>query len=149
MIERFLARFRVGEYFSSRYVPSWSVLALDTVVSVGASFFALLVLRALLPSPMLTAPRAVALLAASALFSLVSFGVFRTFRSVIRHSTLRGVWKLVAAVLLKDSLLYLFCLAVAGRWHPASEDRCRGFPARRIAYAFPAVGRAAHDAGPL
>lgn len=108
MIERFLARFRVGEYFSSRYVPSWSVLALDTVVSVGASFFALLVLRALLPSPMLTAPRAVALLAASALFSLVSFGVFRTFRSVIRHSTLRGVWKLVAAVLLKDSLLYLF-----------------------------------------
>ena len=49
MIERFLARFRVGEYFSSRYVPSWSVLALDTVVSVGASFFALLVLRALLP----------------------------------------------------------------------------------------------------
>ena len=92
MIERFLARFRVGEYFSSRYVPSWSVLALDTVVSVGASFFALLVLRALLPSPMLTAPRAVALLAASALFSLVSFGVFRTFRSVIRHSALRGVW---------------------------------------------------------
>lgn len=114
MIERFLARFRVGEYFSSRYVPSWSVLALDTVVSVGASFFALLVLRALLPSPMLTAPRAVALLAASALFSLVSFGVFRTFRSVIRHSTLRGVWKLVAAVLLKDSLLYLFVSLLLG-----------------------------------
>ena len=108
MIERFLARFRVGEYFSSRYIPSWSVLTLDTVVSVGASLLALLVLRALLPSPMLTVSRVVVLLVASALFSLVSFGVFRTFRSVIRHSTLREVWKFVAAVLLKDCLLYLF-----------------------------------------
>ena len=44
----------------------------------------------------------------------MSFGVFRTFRSVIRHSTLRGVWKLVAAVLLKDSLLYLFVSLLLG-----------------------------------
>lgn len=106
MIGRFSERTRVGEYLTTRYFPSWSVLAVDTAASVGATLFTFLLLRGLMPVPQLRPLHATALLGASGLFSLVSFGVFRTFRSVIRHSTLRGMWKTVASVLLKEVLLY-------------------------------------------
>lgn len=104
----FMTRFGIEKYLSSRYFSSWLILAIDTVVSVFSTFVAYLLVRGLFPHPVFTVWYGVYLLAGSCLLSVISFILFRTFRSVIRHTTLREVWKLGAAVLLKDVLMFVY-----------------------------------------
>ena len=104
----FMTRFGIEKYLSSRYFSSWLILAIDTVVSVFSTFVAYLLVRGLFPHPVFTVWYGVYLLAGSCLLSVISFILFRTFRSVIRHTTLREVWKLGAAVLLKDVLMFAY-----------------------------------------
>ena len=103
-----MTRFGIEKYLSSRYFSSWLILAIDTVVSVFSTFVAYLLVRGLFPHPVFTVWYGVYLLAGSCLLSVISFILFRTFRSVIRHTTLREVWKLGAAVLLKDVLMFAY-----------------------------------------
>lgn len=117
MLYRLMSRVGIEKYLSSRYFSSWLILFIDTAVSVFATFIAYLLVRGLFPYPAFTIWYGFWLLAASCIFSVVSFLLFRTFRSVIRHSTLREVWKLGAAVLLKDVLI-LLCILLFSR-HPA------------------------------
>lgn len=117
MLYRLMSRVGIEKYLSSRYFSSWLILVIDTAVSVFATFIAYLLVRGLFPYPAFTIWYGFWLLAASSVFSVVSFLLFRTFRSVIRHSTLREVWKLGAAVLLKDVLI-LLCILLFSR-HPA------------------------------
>lgn len=105
---RCLSRLGIEKYLSSRYFSSWLILAIDTAVSVFATFIAYLLVRGLFPNPVFTVWYGVYLLIGSCALSVVSFVLFRTFRSVIRHSTLREVWKLGAAVLLKDGLMFCY-----------------------------------------
>ena len=108
MLQVFMTRFGIEKYLSSRYFSSWLILAIDTVVSVFSTFVAYLLVRGLFPHPVFTVWYGVYLLAGSCLLSVISFILFRTFRSVIRHTTLREVWKLGAAVLLKDVLMFAY-----------------------------------------
>lgn len=106
MLYRCLSRLGIEKYLSSRYFSSWLILVIDTAVSVFSTFIAYLLVRGLFPNPVFTIGYGAYLLAGACALSVVSFVLFRTFRSVIRHSTLREVWKLGAAVLLKDVLMF-------------------------------------------
>lgn len=97
MIYHFLSRIGVEKYLSSRYFSSWLILGIDALLSVFATFIAYLLVRGLFPNPVFTVEYGACLLAGSCLLSVISFVLFRTFRSIIRHSTLREVWKLGAA----------------------------------------------------
>lgn len=108
MLYRCLSRLGIEKYLSSRYFSSWLILVIDTAVSVFATFIAYLLVRGLFPNPVFTVWYGAYLLAGSCALSVVSFVLFRTFRSVIRHSTLREVWKLGAAVLMKDGLMFFY-----------------------------------------
>ena len=113
MIYRFLSSIGAEKYLSSRYFSSWSILIIDTLVSVFSTLIAYLLIRGLFPSPVFSDWYGFWLLAGSGLLSAVSFILFRTFRTIIRHTTLREVWKLGAAVLFKDALMcgYVFMLS--------------------------------------
>lgn len=108
MLYRCLSRLGIEKYLSSRYFSSWLILVIDTAVSVFSTLIAYLLVRGLFPNPVFTVWYGAYLLAGSCALSVVSFVLFRTFRSVIRHSTLREVWKLGAAVLMKDGLMFFY-----------------------------------------
>lgn len=108
MLYRLLGFLGIEKYVTSRYFSSWLILAFDTLVSVFSTFLSYMLIRVLFPSPEFTVWYGLWLLGGSCLFSVVSFILFRTFRSVIRHTTLREVWKLGASVLMKDLLMLCY-----------------------------------------
>ncbi len=97
------------------YLNYWIVLLLDVVVSVVCSFLASITTRYLFPAgfdyqvvlrfTLLSVP-----------VSALSFYLFRIYKNIIRHSTLRELWKLLAASLVKVTLLMAFACA----WSEAS-----------------------------
>ena len=127
MIYHFLSRIGVEKYLSSRYFSSWLILGIDALLSVFATFIAYLLVRGLFPNPVFTVEYGVCLLAGSCLLSVISFVLFRTFRSIIRHSTLREIWKLGAAVLLKDALMFGYVLMLPQSPAPSMAAVAMGF----------------------
>ena len=127
MLYRFLSRFGFEKYLSSRYFSSWLILVIDTSVSVFSTFISYLLVRSLFASPVFTVWYGFWLLAGSCAFSVFSFILFRTFRSVIRHTTLREVWKLGAAVLLKDGLMFCYVLLLPQLPSPPQTAVAMGF----------------------
>lgn len=94
----------------NKYLSSWAILAIDVTVSSLATLMSYMLISWLFPSPLFSVHYGVMLMLVGAGSSLVSFYLFRTFRSVIRHSTLREMWKICAAVLVKIGLMaaYVF-----------------------------------------
>lgn len=127
MLYRFISRTGIDKYLSSRYFSSWLILVLDTAVSVFSTFIAYLLIRGLFPSPVFTLGYGCWLLAVSCVCSATAFVLLRTFRSVIRHTTLREVWKLGAAVLLKDTLMYCCVLLLPQLPKPPQPAFALGF----------------------
>ena len=127
MLYRLLSRLGAEKYLSSRYFSSWLILVIDTFVSVFSTFIAYLLLRGLFPSPVFTFWYGLWLLAGSCVLSIVPFVLFRTFRSIIRHSTLREVWKLGAAVLFKDVLMFFYVLLLPQKPYPPYTAISLGF----------------------
>ena len=127
MLYRLLSRLGAEKYLSSRYFSSWLILVIDTFVSVFSTFIAYLLIRGLFPSPVFTFWYGLWLLAGSCVLSIVPFVLFRTFRSIIRHSTLREIWKLGAAVLLKDALMFFYVLLLPQKPYPPYTAISLGF----------------------
>lgn len=127
MFYRLLSRFGAEKYLSSRYFSSWLILVIDTCVSVFATFIAYLLIRGLFPNPVFTFWYGLWLLAGSCVLSVVPFVLLRTFRSIIRHSTLREIWKLGAAVLSKDVLMFFYVLLLTSKTSPAYAAISLGF----------------------
>lgn len=115
------------KYLSSRYFSSWLILTIDTVVSVVSTLIAYLLVRGLFTNPVFTVWYGFWLLAGSCVLSVFSFIVFRTFRSVIRHTTLREIWKLGGAVLFKDLLMFFYVLLLPQKPSPPYAALSMGF----------------------
>ena len=127
MLYHLLSRLGAEKYLSLSYFSSRLILAIDTVVAVFSTFVAYLLVRGLFPHPIFTVWYGVWLLAGSCLLSVISFVLFRTFRSIIRYSTLREVWKLGAAVLLKDALMFGYVLMLPQNSAPSMATIAMGF----------------------
>ena len=84
------------------------ILGFDTFLSVFSTLLSYLLVRGLFPHSVFTVHYGGMLLFGSCLFSVLSFSLFGTQRTIIRHTTLREVWKLVAAVLVKDMLMLAY-----------------------------------------
>lgn len=127
MLYHLLSRLGAEKSLSLSYFSSRLILAIDTVVAVFSTFVAYLLVRGLFPHPIFTVWYGVWLLAGSCLLSVISFVLFRTFRSIIRYSTLREVWKLGAAVLLKDALMFGYVLMLPQNSAPSMAAIAMGF----------------------
>lgn len=95
MSESMISQFR-ERIVGMHYLNQWIVLILDTVASVLCTFLACILAGHLVPGTMgMSAVLKITLLAVPA--SGLSFYLFRIYRNIIRHSTLRELWRLVAA----------------------------------------------------
>ena len=95
---------------SSRYWNAGLVLAVDLFVSLLSTLVASLLVGQFMPVPMFPLVWLGPWLLASVVAGWVSFRMFRTYRSVIRHSLVREFWKFGAAVSMKELLLLALCL---------------------------------------
>lgn len=123
MLQVIMSRFGIEKYLSSRYFSSWLILTIDTVVSVVSTLIAYLLVRGLFTNPVFTVWYGFWLLASSCVLSVFSFIVFRTFRSVIRHTTLQ----LGGAVLFKDLLMFFYVLLLPQKPSPPYAALSMGF----------------------
>lgn len=103
-----------------RYVSSRLILALDLLISVGASIFSLLLANTLLGSGSLSGKLVGWWLGCSLAFSWIAFVLLQTHKSIIRHATLRELARLGVAVFFKSIwIAILLASGIAGPVFPA------------------------------
>lgn len=95
-----------------RYFNYWVVLLIDTFVSTAATLIAFLGISYLsetvVPSSVLMLTAGVAVVA-----SVVSFFALRTYKIIIRYSTLKEVGRFAGATLLKEAFVLLYLILAA------------------------------------
>ncbi len=94
MFRRILKKLHLDKYVSAKLI-----LCFDLVISVGVSLFALFLTNALFVSFNYDFGLVSYIAGSSLLSSVVFFLLLHTHKSVIRHSTLRELWKLGCATL--------------------------------------------------
>ncbi|MDE6695509.1 MAG: polysaccharide biosynthesis protein [Muribaculaceae bacterium] len=97
----------------SSYLKSTVVLAIDVLVSLIASICVLLFVYALAPNIHSSQPFILKWIVAALGSSVLAFYVTRSYRLIIRYSTLKEFGKISLAVFVKDALLLLIMLCVA------------------------------------
>lgn len=100
-----------------KYINRWIVFVADLCVSVAASLFVLLGFSSILrlsitPSELLTIG------GVSFFVSIISFLMLKVYRGVIRHSTLRGLWRIGCVALIKVLLMYPLLLWQGSTFSP-------------------------------
>lgn len=90
-----------------KYLKSWLILIIDVGISSLATIVAAMCAVAFTNSLVVLQPGKYMLLGTAAgLLSIGAFYLLKTYRSVIRHSTLGEVWKIGAAMGIKVALMY-------------------------------------------
>lgn len=99
-IQKIVDRLHLDRYFSSKLI-----LAIDLFVSLSASICSLMFIKMLLFRSLVTVDFIFVWMAASVVMSFVMFYWLKTYRSIIRHSTLREFARLCLASLGKVVLM--------------------------------------------
>lgn len=94
---------QLDKILKGRLLSSRLVMLIDLFVSAFASLSTVILMRFFFHCN----PSSLIWLSGSLVFSAIAFYLFRTYRIVIRHSSLREVGTLIFAVLLKTLLLFL------------------------------------------
>ena len=99
--------------FPKRYLSPWLILAIDVFCSVLASFSTLLMF-VLIGKMRPEMNFSLVWVGVSLLISLLCFRVFSTYRTIIRHSTLRDFTRILGAVMIKSLALTLITGIIFG-----------------------------------
>ena len=97
IIENIVSKLRLDRFFSSKLI-----LAIDLVVSVAASVCALMFMKVMVPSSGLSGMFILVWMSLSLALSFICFLVLRTYRTIIRHSTLKEFAKICVASFFKS-----------------------------------------------
>lgn len=92
---------------SSKYLSYWAVLAMDLVLSALSAYASFMIMR-YFAAQVISGHTILKVVGVSLIISLVCFYAFRTHRNIIRHSSLKSLWQIAAAVVTKDVLLFAF-----------------------------------------
>ena len=96
-----------------KYVSSYLILALDLCVSVGVTLFSLFLADIIFVNFVYTEVIPFFLIS-SLVTSAASFLLLKVHKTIIRHSTLRELWKLSVAVFCKGALMALLLYIMYG-----------------------------------
>ena len=110
LIENIVSKFKLDRFFSSKLI-----LAIDLFVSLSASICTLIFVKVMLSSYALTTSFFLSWLGLSVLFSFVYFFVLKTYRTIIRHSTLKEFAKIGVASFMKSITVGLVMLVLPFR----------------------------------
>ena len=106
-IEKIVSKFHLDRFFNSKLI-----LAIDMLVSFSASVCTLMFVRVLISDDGLTQGLILTWLGLSILSSLVYFIIFKTYRSIVRHTTLKEFAKICLAAFLKVLTVGMIVLAL-------------------------------------
>lgn len=107
IVEKFVNKFRLDRFFNSKLI-----LAIDLLVSLSASICMLLFSRFLLWESALTPGFALSWCVLSVGFSLLFFIWLRTYRTIVRHTTLKEFAKICVASFMKSLCVVLVMVAL-------------------------------------
>lgn len=95
-VEKIVSKFHLDRFFNSKLI-----LAIDMLVSFAASVCTLMFVKILISNDGLSEGLIFTWLGLSLVFSLVYFMALRTYRSIVRHTTLKEFAKICLAAFLK------------------------------------------------
>ena len=104
-IEKVVSKLKLDRFFSSKLI-----LAIDLFVSLSASICTLMFVRVMLSSDSLTVQFIATWLSLSLVLSSLFFYLFKTYRTIIRHSNLREFAKIFVDSFLKVLVLGTFII---------------------------------------
>lgn len=93
-------------FVNVKYINRWIIFCSDLCISVIVSQAVLVGLASILHISITTSDL-LAIALTSFVGSIFSFLVFKVYHGVIRHSTLRGLWRIGGVAILKVTLMYL------------------------------------------
>lgn len=91
----------------NRFLKTWIILCLDVILSLFASVLALLLIADLLPDLELSKRLVLIWLSGSVITSFIVFRITKTYKAIIRYSTLRELGRICLACFFKDIILWL------------------------------------------
>lgn len=111
-------RLALGRLVNSRYINRWIIFSADLFVSLSVSLLGVLGMFSILhirigESDVLKVGLS------SFVASIVSFLLFKAYHGVIRHSTLRGLWRIGGAAIGKSLLMFLLLWLLKARFSPS------------------------------
>lgn len=106
-VEKIVTRFRLDRFFSSKLI-----LAIDLFFSLSASVCTLIFVRVLISDDSLTNGFILSWLGLSLLFSLLFFVLLKTYRTIVRHTTLKEFAKICVASFFKAAAVGAVMLAL-------------------------------------
>ena len=106
-LEKIISKFRLDRFFSSKLI-----LAIDLFVSFSASVCTLMFVRVLISDDGLTDWFILVWLGLSLILSFLFFFILKTYRTIIRHSTLKEFAKICVAAFLKSISVGFIMLAL-------------------------------------
>lgn len=105
IIHRLVSKFHLDRFFSSKLI-----LAIDMIVSLVASVCALLFVKLMLTDDGFDRDFSLISLSLSLLYSFVAFYTLKTYRTIVRHTTLKEFAKICVASVIKGTALGLTML---------------------------------------
>lgn len=111
-------RLALGRLVNLRYINRWIIFSADLFVSLSVSLLGVLGMFSILhirigESDVLKVGLS------SFVGSIVSFLLFKAYHGVIRHSTLRGLWRIGGAAIGKSLLMFLLLELLKARFSPS------------------------------
>jgi FlaA1/EpsC-like NDP-sugar epimerase len=108
----------LGRLVNLRYINRWIIFSADLFVSLSVSLLGVLGMFSILhirigESDVLKVGLS------SFVASIVSFLLFKAYHGVIRHSTLRGLWRIGGAAIGKSLLMFLLLWLLKARFSPS------------------------------
>ncbi len=97
---------------TNRYLNRWLVLLIDVCVSMVSAILTLAFVRYFGGEVPMSNAMFAALILGSVVVSALCFMVFRTHHNIIRHSSLKSMWVIGAAVIVKGLIFYVMLSAL-------------------------------------
>ena len=95
------------KFLQNRYLSYWAVLIIDLLITFVSSVISIFAVRYFGGSGAISSVDAVWLLIFSLVINLGCFIIFKTYRHVIRHSSLKGLLPLGLAILTKSVIFFI------------------------------------------
>lgn len=100
---------KLSDYISRHYVSRYWILFIDVIISTLATVVIYWVVNYFTHN-ITSSASYFQMAGASAIISLLMFVIFKTHLGIIRHTTLKEVWRVVAASMIKVGILFLVAL---------------------------------------
>ena len=97
----------IDRFISKRYINSWLILCGDIFISVISTLLACIITKYFVQSFYLSSNQILSILILCLIVSIISFYLFKTYRSIIRYSTFSEIANIGLSVIFKCVLLYV------------------------------------------